>query len=781
MNPLRIYIPALLLILLLIEGGCTNEKPSTPYFPGEYPGEAQSTFFKNKFVLSNRALKAKWEVVNNSIVLKEVTNKYDQQTVSMEDIRLFAIELDGERKLSNKDFQLLSGPEIRNIEKTDSLPTQALRYSGKEITASMIGEEGNIVIEWKAILRDGSNYIRQNIKIKPVDKPVKISKVMLFDGKLDGATYAGSVLGSPIEYKNFIFGFEHPIAKSKALLAMNIGSITKKLIDVSKIIDGPGEYIISVEHGGGPVGFNIHTVSLSENDNTVSFDKHPLNGENGSSLYRLKLEKYNSEAKYHVHAEIFNIANATGTFHIYRKTDSLLNFYVNRTDELLQGKFISEWSVIVAAPPNQKRRAFLYYLERERARPYKQFLHYNCWWDITSDGIPSFTSEQLIERMHAWNQKFIKPYDVDLKSFVFDDGWDDLDHVWYFDPIKFPDGFAPQATLCKEYNSGIGVWMSPFGGYGENKRKRIESAKKEGLETNDKGLSLAGPNYNNRFLYRALDMLDNYKVNYFKFDGFGGSNPQYLPDMEAGARLISELRKHNPDVFINITVGSWPSPFWLKYADCTWRGSGDLHNAGEGSFTQMYITYRDGTLHNNIVNRAPYYPLNSIMVVGIAYANLGLPSLYINDKLDDFKDMVRSFFAAGSSLQELYISHNKMKDSFWPVLAESAKWAKANENILKDTHWIGGSPINLEVYGFASWRPGKGIMMLRNPGSEKKTYDLNLSRDLELSKNDRTEYQLKSPWKEDLEMPSVKISRDDNAMIELEPFELKIFEILPVK
>ncbi len=114
--------------------------------------------------------------------------------------------------------------------------------------------------------------------------------------------------------------------------------------------------------------------------------------------------------------------------------------------------------------------------------------------------------------MHAWNEKFIEPFDVNLDAFVFDDGWDNLDKVWYFDPIKFPNGFAEQAELCEKYNAGIGVWMSPFGGYLENKRRRIESAHREGLETNDKGLSLAGTNYYNRFLERSLDMLTNYKV-----------------------------------------------------------------------------------------------------------------------------------------------------------------------------------------------------------------------------------------------------------------------------
>jgi hypothetical protein len=410
----------------------------------------------------------------------------------------------------------------------------------------------------------------------------------------------------------------------------------------------------------------------------------------------------------------------------------VLNFYVERKDELQPGETISEWAVLGVSPEGQKRRAFQYYLERERARPYKQFLHYNCWWDITDDGASSFTSEQLIERMHAWNEKFIEPYGVELNAFVFDDGWDDLDRVWHFDPVKFPNGFAQQAELCKQYNSGIGVWMSPFGGYLENKRRRVESAHREGLETNDKGLSLAGENYYNRFLDRSLDMLNNYQVNYFKYDGFGGSNPAYLPDMEAGTRLISTLRKNNPDVYVNITVGSWPSPFWLKYADCTWRGSGDLHLAGVGSRTQQFMTYRDGTLYNNIVRKAPHYPLNSIMTVGIAYANLGHPIKCINDSLSDFRDMVWSSFAAGSSLQELYISHDRMKPEFWPVLAEAAKWAKINEHILKDTHWVGGSPINLEVYGFASWAPEKGIISLRNPSGEAVEYQIVLKELLEI-------------------------------------------------
>jgi hypothetical protein len=760
--------------LIHVMVGCTPSVNNTDFFPGEYPGKPEISINTDKIVIGNNAIRASWRIENQSIVLSDLENKYDGEVINMEEVTLFALELADGRQLTNRDFKLQGKLETSNAEVTDSLPTKSLRFPGKEITGLFLEENKNISIQWTAQLRNGSNYIRQNIEIKSIATPETITKFTFFDGELKGAEYAGSVLGSPIEHNMCFFGLEHPIAQSKALLSRSIGGIASDSIGVSDIINASGEYIVCVTHGGGSADYNILSVSMLENNVTVSRDKHPLNGTGGNSFYHLNLENYNSENKYVIQATLVNKKKATGRFNIYRKIKDVLNFYVVREDKLQPGKSISEWSVMGVAPEGQKRRSFLHYLERERARPYKQFLHYNCWWDITDDGASSFTSEQLIERMHAWHEKFIKPYGVQLQSFVFDDGWDNLDHVWYFDPIKFPNGFEPQAELCKKYDSGIGVWMSPFGGYLENKRRRVASAHREGLETNSKGLSLSGENYFNRFLERSLDLLNNYKVNYFKFDGFGGSEPKYLSDMEAGTRLIRTLRQHNPDVFVNITVGSWPSPFWLKYADSTWRGSGDLHMAGVGSRTQKFMTYRDGTLHNNVVKRAPYYPLNSIMVVGIAYANLGHPIKCINDNLEDFKDMVWSCFGAGSSLQELYISHDRMKPEFWPILAEAAKWAQENEDVLKDTHWIGGSPINLEVYGFASWKPGKGIITLRNPSDSPQTFMLNLKTLFELPSSDTGKYTVTNRLESEADAISVLTTKP--LEITLQPFELIILE-----
>jgi hypothetical protein len=72
------------------------------------------------------------------------------------------------------------------------------------------------------------------------------------------------------------------------------------------------------------------------------------------------------------------------------------------------------------------------------------------------------------------------------------------------------------------------------------------------------------------------------------------------------------------------------------------------------------------------------------------------------------------------------------------VLAEAAKWSRANTSVLKDTHWIGGDPSKLEVYGRASWARAKGILVLRNPSDTAQDFSLDIGKAFELPKNAAT-------------------------------------------
>lgn len=137
-------------------------------------------------------------------------------------------------------------------------------------------------------------------------------------------------------------------------------------------------------------------------------------------------------------------------------------------------------------------------------------------------------------------------------------------------------------------------------------------------------------------------------------DGTEGVSASYEKDIDALLKLVSGLRGIKPDLYFSLTIGTWPSPYWLNYGDAIWRNGWDTGVTGMGSKRQQWINYRDAEAYKNIVKRGPLFPLNSLMYHGICIADHGTPeTLEMSDK--DIADEIWSFFATGTSLQELYV------------------------------------------------------------------------------------------------------------------------------
>jgi hypothetical protein len=47
---------------------------------------------------------------------------------------------------------------------------------------------------------------------------------------------------------------------------------------------------------------------------------------------------------------------------------------------------------------------------------------------------------------------------------------------------------------------------------------------------------------------------------------------------------------------------------------------------------------------------------------------------------------VHSYFGTGTQLQEMYITPSLLASQDWDVLAEAAKWSRANAATRKDSH-----------------------------------------------------------------------------------------------
>ncbi|MBV8436803.1 MAG: enterotoxin [Silvibacterium sp.] len=446
---------------------------------------------------------------------------------------------------------------------------------------------------------------------------------------------------------------------------------------------------------------------------------------------------------------------------------------ITRQLPLRAGQSVTYSSVVGVAAPGQMRRDFLAYLETERPRRYEPFLHYNSWFDLGFGN--RYDEAGALDRIHAFGEELVDKRHVQIDSFLYDDGWDDPNSLWGFDG-GFPHGFSAVADAAKQIHAGIGVWLSPWGGYGQQKKERIAYGRAHGYEIVRGGYALSGPKYYAAFEKTCLEMIDRFGVNQFKFDGTGNADrvfpgSAFDSDFDAAIHLIERIRQKKNGIFINLTTGTHPSPFWVFYADSIWRGGDDSSFAGEGTWRQRWITYRDEQVYRNIVEKAPLYPLNSLMLHGIIYAR---QAEHLNDDPGgNFSEEVRTYFGSGTQLQELYVTPTLLQSKDWDLIAESAKWARKRASILKDTHWIGGDPGQLKVYGWAAWNPDGWVITLRNPSAHAQTFALDLKTALELPPGSPETYSAHDVFGK---TPPEIISVNEPKQITLQPFEVRALE-----
>ncbi len=428
-------------------------------------------------------------------------------------------------------------------------------------------------------------------------------------------------------------------------------------------------------------------------------------------------------------------------------------------------------AVVGVAPEGQLRRAFLRYVERERARESTPFLHYNGWYDIAP------THERMVEVVRAFDAELARKRGVPVLSYLMDDGWDDYGKgLWVDHAGKFPTGLPGLAKEMGRAGGRLGIWISPLGGYSGDK-ERTAHARRMGLIPPDGKLDFSHKAYRDWFEARCLELMRKSGVNAFKWDKAGdGVGPHFM----ALLGIARRLREENPRLFVNVTVGTWPSPFWLNHVDCTWRnGSADVGWMGKGDDREQWLTFRDAECRARFVVPAPLYPLNSVMHHGIVHGR-AYQATRVSKAGANLRREARSYFATGAMLQELYLTPSMMTPAAWDDVAEAAKWAHARASVLRDAHWVGGDPAKLEPYGIAAWTPAAATLMLRNPDDTRRTIRLEAGEVFELPAAAAADHDLRSPYK-DQRLASLRLSRGRPVEVELEPFEVLVFDAKPVK
>jgi hypothetical protein len=459
-----------------------------------------------------------------------------------------------------------------------------------------------------------------------------------------------------------------------------------------------------------------------------------------------------------------------------------------------RGGIESNWTVFGVTPDSRVKLWFFEYLDRIRVVPLAPYALYNSWYDLRApemvkDSLHIMNETNVLRMVSLIRQNMIEKHGIRLNAFVLDDGWDVYKSDWVLRAREFPRGLQPIASELARTDTKLGIWFGPIGGY-SYRTWRLGWMQDHGYEAINDQLCLAGTNYSRLFRERTSDFVAKEGVRYFKWDGiqFSCSDPTHGHPVGIFSRravlesLIDKcvaVRAQSPEVYLNITSGTWLSPWWVQYANQIWMQGADYGYADVPSFSKRdaAMTYRDLVLYDDFSRQGYWFPIANLMTHGIIKGNLErLGSA--EEPLEKFTDDALLYFARGISMYELYISPDLLTDGEWNAISRSMLWARDRFPILSRTEMVGGDPGKREPYGYVHFKGRRGIIAARNPWIRPNSLAVHLDAAYGLEKGTSSlvlERVYPSRW-----ISPKLYSAGDRAVVPLDGFETAVYEIYPL-
>lgn len=496
--------------------------------------------------------------------------------------------------------------EVKDLTGNPSAVKGSERFNGKalEVTYKYKYNTSNLTVVWRAVLRDGSHYLRNEMEVR-TDKNVQFYDLtpMKYNVNTTTAKSTPKVIGNTrgaVVVSNKIFaGLETPMGKNTAgnggdepegtviqtfkdtwaadnWTQMEENDIPKRVNEVGYYypnvfyrqksigLKDKGTFRTEILYASGSHRLNICGVDLVDADgNVVASDYHYgfTGGQKENNVYSFQVPysgKFNVRYIVETKTEtITSTGNITMTLSVKEESGET-------TDEIVPVKGVwsraatlkstDNWkvsSVIGLVAPGQQRRSFLAYSERERAVPWRAFPCYISWYELNIDRnnatAPEYkgnmTIEQCVDVLDHWQKDFYDRYKIAPKAFVWDDGWDSYG-TWTFNP-NFPNGFREVDDIAREMQTGIGAWLGPVGGYGQSGNYRRQYWTNKGQK-----MELSNENYYKVFKDAAKNLTvdQNYDFRFFKFDGisaqFSATGPDAGTTGEENAEGIIRLERY---------------------------------------------------------------------------------------------------------------------------------------------------------------------------------------------------------------------------------------------
>lgn len=588
--------------------GCLPTSPAEVAFPGPAPGTASAEQSASGYTLSNNILTAKFILRNGSLSFGGMTSKLGP--VAKAGDELFIINLQDGRSIKSSELKA-GNVKFVSLQPNPKAFRLADRFPGKAVSATFQALNGALRISWRAVLRDHSHYLRQELRLAST-KPVQMKNIVamqydLAEGKAGAPSVSGNARGALIINDLAFTALETPMGINTVGGAGNMEGGETAIWNADKwstaswtgnfnvpqelkkqygeqvssaegpvSIDGKGACTVTFQYKGGDKGnnkLNLAGVQLLSSKGAV-LDSDFHNGSTGDSnagnTYTVQVpSRGNYILRYWAQTKSEPIASKGEiTFSLPVRTleekqepqadeSRLAQGLWSRKTTLQPGEIWDVSSVLGIFAPGQKRRSFLAYMERERVMPYRPFIHYNSWYELNinrnndSDPAKRMTEEQCLAVLKDWQEQFFQKRGMSIDAFVWDDGWDEFNSLWDFHKM-FPQGFKRIDAAAGRQKAGIGTWLGPVGGYGASKGKRLAYWNVKHPDNKIGNFQLSNKEYFDAFVGRCSQMVKDYNMKYFKFDGisthFHAKGPGNEEDAEGIIRVLNALRKKKGDL-----------------------------------------------------------------------------------------------------------------------------------------------------------------------------------------------------------------------------------------
>lgn len=491
-----------------------------------------------------------------------------------------------------------SAMTLKNVEVVDVTGNAnavggAEHYNGKMIVANYeyTYQEKKLEVVWKAVLRDGSHYLRTEMELKGdnVDMYNIVPLIYNVDSKAAGSKPAvvGNTRGAVIMSDKIFAGLEHPTAYNTVGDATGDEDkydLTKTYEDVALTaqswVDMDDSLVparIKETTGKEPSDIRQYIkegYELKENQKvqvtlTYTAGNHKLYI-GGVDMYTTDAASV-SASDYHMgytgskhDKNVYTfVAPADGTYTIRLMVDgvsesidasSKLSVKVftpkegavitsdivpikgrwSRNTTLAAGETWKISAVVGLVAADQARRSFLAYSERERAVPWRANPAYISWYELNinrNNAAPGSEPNNMTadQVLDVEEQWFDKLYTQFgvAPNSFVIDDGWDTYGEWNFH-AGFPREMRDISALAAKMNAGVGAWLGPVGGYGQSGDYRRNYWKQ-----NDRGgMVLGNPKYYEVFKKAATNLVKNQGqkndgTGSFQFFKFDGISAQF--------------------------------------------------------------------------------------------------------------------------------------------------------------------------------------------------------------------------------------------------------------